>query len=442
MTARQVASAGDGPVNRAAMVALILLTLTNVLNYLDRTLIAALSQPIKAEFGLSDTELGLLSGFAFVALYAAAGLPIARLADRTSRKAVIVASLATWSVLTAACGLAQSFFHLVCGRVGIGVGEAGCLPASHSLLADLFPQQQRSMVLGIFTAGNMVGITAGLTLGAWIGALYGWRAAFLLLGLPGLILSVVLYFSISEPTRGRVTGGASNGLSFRGAMSSLAGNRAFVWLALGTGLNAFLTYGMTQWLPQFFYRVHGYSLAQLGSTFGLTFGAGLTVGVLTGGWLGDRLARRGTHWPMWLCVAASLLLVPIYTVVLLVDSGQVAVTLVFLAAAVNGLVTPQMVTLIQNVSPVETRATASSISAISGSILGVGLGPAVIGMASDALTPHYGVLAIRTALLGSLGICLISAAVYAAAARAISRGAKARTDPLPLSMSPRSGFRT
>ena len=440
MSATRSGLGGATRPNRAAMTALVLLSLTNVLNYLDRTLIAALSQPIKAEFGLSDTQLGLLSGFAFVVLYAAAGLPISRIADRKSRKVVIVASLATWSVLTAACGLAQSFFHLVCGRVGIGIGEAGCLPASHSLLSDLFPQQRRSMVLGIFTAGNMIGITAGLTLGAWIGALYGWRAAFLLLGLPGLLLSFVLYLCISEPDRGKAASRAAGGLSFRGALVSLAGNKAFIWLALGTGVNAFLTYGMTQWLPQFFYRVHGFSLAQLGSSFGLTFGAGLTLGVLTGGWLGDRLAQGGMQRPMWLCFGSSLLLIPIYTAILLVDSGPLAIKLTFLAAIVNGLVTPQMVTLIQNVSPVETRATAASISAISGSIIGVGLGPALIGMASDALTPAYGVQAIRPALLASLSICVVAALVYAAAARAIARDAAVRVDrpPLPRSSPARS----
>lgn len=414
---------------RIAWTALVLLTLANVLNYLDRTLIAALSGPIKAEFALSDTELGLLSGFAFVLLYATFGLPIARLADRVSRKGVLVVSLSVWCGFTAACGLAQNFTQLVLSRIGIGIGEAGCLPAAHSLLSDYFPVKRRTMALGIFTAGNMVGITLALTLGAWLGARVGWRTTFLVLGIPGILLALLIWALVREPTRAGA--GTAQPLAFWPALGALGANRPVLWLVLATGVNAFITYGMTQWLPQFFARCHGYTLSQLGVSFGLMFGTGLTLGVLAGGWAGDRLTRRSADAPLLLCLGSVLLTGGTYVAVLLVPSANLAVGLTFVAAAFNGLATPQMVTMIQNESPVRLRATASSLSAISGSVIGVGGGPAVIGMLSDALTPAFGTGAIRVALLASLGMCVVAAGVYYFAAAAVRRARITAGSPPP-----------
>jgi predicted MFS family arabinose efflux permease len=393
----------------AAFVAVGLLTLTTFMSYTDRMLLPALLQPIKREFALSDTQLGLLGGFAFAIVYAVVGIPIARLADRRSRRTILACTLIVWSLMTATCGLARSFGQLALARIGVGVGEAGCVPTSLSLLSDYFPPQRRGTAVAFFGLGNTLGITAGLSLGGWLGELVGWRSAFVIVGLPGLLLAGCIMLFMKEPPR---TGSYSPVRNSRQVVRMLLANRAYCWLVAGGVAQTFLTYGVVQWLPSFFMRAHAVGLRSAGVTTGLVIGGGMAIGTLTGGFWGDRLTRGGLERPQFLCAGAMIFVTCFYAAALWVPSTSLASALVFVGAIFGAIPLSPTLTALLNVCEPGVRATATAANILTISLLSVGLAPAVIGSLSDLWQQTAGHDSLRYALTAILVVGPLGAVIY------------------------------
>jgi predicted MFS family arabinose efflux permease len=392
----------------SALVAVGLLTLTNFMSYTDRMLLPAMLQPIKREFLLSDTQLGLLSGFAFAIVYAVVGIPVARRADHRSRRAILACALTLWSLMTATCGLARSFGQLALARVGVGIGEAGCAPTSLSLLSDYFPPHRRGTAVAFLGLGNTLGITAGLSLGGWLGELVGWRSAFFIVGLPGLILAAVIFMFLKEPPR---TGSYSQ---VRGSqvVRLLFSNASYCWLLAASVCHVFITYGVVQWLPSFFLRAHGLGLRAAGVRTGLVVGLGMAVGTIAGGILGDRLTRRGLERPQLLAAFAMICAVCAYGAAFWIPSTSSAFALIAVGAIFAALPLSPTLTATLNVCKSGLRATASAVNILTISLLGVGLAPTIIGSLSDHWKPTVGDASLRYALSAVLVVGLAGAVIH------------------------------
>ena len=388
--------------------ATFLLTLINVFNYLDRMVLAVLVQPIKADLGLTDTQIGLLTGFAFVAMYAAVSVPLARLADRIGRRWVLAGAVGIWSLMTAASGLTTSFLQLAVARIGVGVGEAGYMPSSHALLADLFPPGRRTLPIAIATAGAAIGIALGLSIGGLVAGAYGWRAAFLIVGLPGVLLAIVVWLTLPEANRTKTESAQP---PFWASVRMLFGMRTYRWVFCTHPFYVFVTSGVVGWLPAFYMRSHGMSVQHVGAFFGVSYGFGLTIGAVLGAYviqtLTSRAPERGLYFAGWLMLIGF----PCYAIALAISSSWISLALIMLFGALSGAAGPPMIAAQQGVAGNRTRATASAISMFFSAYVGGGLGPLLVGMGSEALTPLVGADALRMSLLAA-SIAIILPGVF------------------------------
>lgn len=391
------AGAGAQPLQGAGA-ALFVLFLINLLNYYDRMLIVVVSQPLRLEFGLTDTQYGALTGLAFVFVYALASLVFGALADRYNRRTVIAVALTLWSVMTALCGLARSFGVLALGRAGVGVGEGGANPAGMSLLSDYYPPHRRSMALAVFASGGMVGLFLSFVLGSWIATHHGWRAVFLVAGIPGLLIAGLTLIMIREPKRGSFDRVAAEQLSYGQALGRLAGNKAYVWLCVAASLGVFSSLGMLIWLPQFFIRSHGMSVQEVGFLFGPAAALGLCAGMMAGGWIGNAYARRSLAHPVLICIFANLALAPLFGIVLWTASTPLALVVTFIAMASAVIYAPAFQASMQTVCEPEVRATGAAVSNVLNAIIGQGALPFLVGVLSDAFKPGFGAEALRWSL--------------------------------------------
>ena len=407
---------GGLPPGRAKR-ALALLALVSFTNYVDRMILPAVSQPIKLEFGLSDTQVGLLNGLAFVVLYAASGVPLSRLADRTSRQIVLAAALAFWSTATVACGFVRYFWQLALARACVGIGESACQPVGYAIISDYFPPDRRASAMAWFLVGNSLGVTAGFALGGWLGQLYGWRVAFLAVGVPGLLLAI----AVAHLPRVRTTSRSAAAYSDYGiwqAVRALFARRTFRWLTLQNAVYSATIFGPIAWLPSFFMRSHELPLHVAATWTGLAIGFGMGGGMLVGGALADRLARRGRHRPQWLGMVSVLLSGLVFVVVLHLPDSRSALAVTFIALLLGSIGSPVNTAAIQNESPAELRATAASIALFAVGVIGIGLAPLLVGVLSDGLLASHGATeSLRIALLASLSLCVLTAALYAQVAR-------------------------
>lgn len=381
-----------------AYYALGVLTLVSFFNYMDRMVLAVLLEPIKTDLHLSDGQLGLLSGLAFAVLYAIFGIPLARFADRGPRVKLLAACLLVWTAMTAATGLARSFPQLFLARMGVGVGEAGCVPAAHSLIGDYFPPQKRAMGISFFQAGGLAGLSAGLLITGLLADHFGWRIALMIVGLAGLPLSLLILTTFKEPVRrGNLNDEAAEPALL--AIKALLGRPALRHLTLALSIGAFGTYGITQWLPTFFIRSYGMSLTQIGVWSGAATGIGGVLGVLCGGLGATRLVPKDPRWELWLPAIAYGGSAPLYAMVFLSPSPVWAMLIkvfaTFLAASGGGVA----LSAIQSFAEPHRRATAIAMVLFLSSLLGLGLGPLMVGLASDALAPQFGKESLRYALL-------------------------------------------
>jgi MFS family permease len=381
--------------------ALSVLIVVYTFNFIDRQILSILMEPIKQDLGLSDTQLGLLSGFAFAMFYATLGIPIARYADRSNRRNLIALALAVWSAMTAVSGLAQNFWHLLLARIGVGVGEAGCSPPAHSMIADYYPAESRATALGLYSLGIPVGILFGFLAGGWINEFFGWRTAFFVVGIPGLVLAVVMRLTVREPPRGMAEGRASTGVqpSIGETFRYLWAKRAFRHLAIGGALTAFVGYGVTSWFPSFLMRSHGMQTGEIGTWLGLILGIPGGIGIVAGGWLADRFGARDQRWYMWIVAIALLACVPFSVGVYLAPTATLALLFLIIPVALGNFYQATTFSQVQGLSTLRMRAVAAAVLLFILNIIGLGLGPQVTGILSDAMRPQFGDESLRYSLL-------------------------------------------
>ncbi|MEL6675851.1 MAG: MFS transporter [Bacteroidota bacterium] len=400
---------------------LFILTGMYVFSFIDRQILVILQESIKQELGLSDTQLGLMTGFTFAIFYVTFGIPIARLADRKSRKHIMSISLAVWSGMTALSGMAQNFVQLLLARIGVGIGEAGASPPAHSLISDLFPAHKRATALSIYSTGISIGILLGFLVGGWINQYFGWRVAFFVVGIPGILYAILLFFSVKEPPRG-----LSDGLQATGEAESLQevlrvlwGSKAFRWLALGSAMAAYAAYATMTWLPPFLFRIHQMESGDIGTWLALMIGVGGGIGYFGGGFLSDYLGRAEKRWYLWLPALCLLLCIPFTLTTLFTTNTLVALWAIALPSAFISVYLGPCLALTHGIVKPQMRALASAILFFILNLIGLGLGPLVTGMVSDALEPSMGAESLRWALASSLLANVLGAGFFVIAARYI-----------------------
>lgn len=376
------------------------LLLVYVISYVDRQLIAVLLQDIKLEFGLSDGQMGWITGMAFAVAYSLVGLPVARLADRSTRRTVISVGVAIWSLITALTGYVQGFGQLFLARVGIGAAESAGGPPGHSLLADYFPPHQRGRALALYSAGGSVGIALGMLLGGMLGDAYGWRAAFVILGIPGLLIALLVRFSVAEPPRGRFdVGHAPESEPLRATLQYLWKRRAYVWLTLAATLHVFAGFGASTWNATFLRRIHGLSATEAGFWLGVVSGTASFLGGLAAGWMADHFGRRDARWYMWVPIIGSLVAMPFSYGFLLLPTVTTAVLCVIPSSFFGNSHAGVTFAMAQGIARPRMRALSAAIVLFVINIGGLGAGPTILGMLSDFLVPRFGDESIRYALM-------------------------------------------
>ncbi|MBW3558948.1 MAG: MFS transporter [Proteobacteria bacterium] len=365
--------------------ALGLLVVVYVSNFIDRTIVGIVAQPMKEELGLADWQLGLLSGLAFALFYTVLGLPIARLAERRSRVSIIAIALAVWSLMTAVCGLAQTFTQLLLARVGVGVGEAGCSPAAQSLIADYYPPESRATALSIYSLGIPIGSLFGAVAGGWIAQELGWRAAFMLLGLPGLALALLVKLTLKEPVRGGYDLRAPVGEapSFGAVMRTLFSKPAFIHVALGGAMASFAGYGIGAFTIPFLLRGFDISLVQASSAYGLVGGLSAALGTGLGGWLADRTSKRSKRSHVLIPAVGLIASAPLYVLTFAQTALLPMALLIIVPAVIHYFYLGPTWGLTSNMVESRMRATATAILLLIINLIGLGLGPTVVGGLSD-----------------------------------------------------------
>ncbi len=401
--------------------ALSLLVIAYALNFIDRQILVILQSDIKAEMGLSDTQLGLLSGFAFALVYITAGIPIAYWADRGNRRNVIALAVTVWSGMTALSGLTWNFGQLLAARIGVGIGEAGGSPPAHSMISDYFPPEQRATAMAIYSSGLHAGIFAGFAIGGVISEFFGWRAAFMVVGLPGLLFAALFFFTVQEPPRGRFEGTAvaSYRPSLAETLSLLLRFRTFWFIALGTGLTAFAGYGNGNFAPLFLERSHDITGTELGLLLAIGGGGGGLIGTLLGGRIGDALGRRDARWYLWVPGIAGLLALPASLPYLLVDDTRIVVPLLVIVTILINTYLGPCLAITHALVPPAMRALASAILFFVLNLIGLGMGPLTAGLLSDYFTPLYGDDGLRYAMLIVSGIAALGIGMFFLAAQSL-----------------------
>lgn len=372
--------------------ALAILFLVNLLAAVDRTALAAVLPAIKRDLLLSDTQLGLLTGIAFSAFYALFGLPLAGWADRRNRRNLLCFAVLFWSLATAATGLARGFVQLASARMLVAVGEAGGVPAAHSLLSELTPVNRRPMVFAVHSAAAPLGALIGLAGVGILADLFDWRTSFFALGLAGLPVLGLVALWLPEPRQMAVPAADATQPSWL----DLMGNRSYLWLLTGFAFGSFAMAGLLQWLPSYFGRTFSLSLGEAGALFGLAYGAGAVTGMLLGGFFASRLMRRGTVWALWIAALSYVLGGPLLVAALIVDSLPLSLALVTLGTGIASAAYGPAFAMIQTIAEPRMRAKATAISLLVSNLIGAGLGPLAVGMLSDA---HGGANSLRFALL-------------------------------------------
>ncbi len=372
---------------RYRWVALSLLVAAYVCSFLDRQIFAILQQPIKEAMNLSDTELGLLGGLAFAVFYTAFGIPLARIADHHSRSKVIAFSLALWSIMTAACGATTNFVTLALARIGVGVGEAGCSPPAHSLLADYFGPRERSTAFGIYTLGIPIGSALGLVIGGYVNDFFGWRQAFYVVGLPGLVLALIIFFALKEPRRGgsenRESAGAEKPPSLGEVARTLWKRKTFGHLCMAFALTAFAGYGVGQWYPTYLIRVFHLDTGTVGLVAAVANGLFGGLSTYLGGVLADRFSKREVCWICWLPAIALLINIPFAITFLFQTTFMTAVPVMFAGMLFTGVHLGPIFGVAQTLAPIRMRALTASILLFVTNLIGLGLGPSSVGIESD-----------------------------------------------------------
>lgn len=409
-------TAGTMPGTRSVRVTLWILLIVYIFNFIDRQIVNILAEPIARDLDLSDTQIGLMTGLAFALFYTVLGIPIARFADRTTtnRPKLIAVALALWSAMTALCGLAQNFWQLLLARIGVGVGEAGCTPPAHSLISDMVPPERRSSALAFYSLGIPVGTLLGMIIGGTLADLVGWREAFLIVGLPGVAMALVVWFVLKDPRHADAATILRNknqpaALPLGQAVAEVMRSRAFVLLLFAGSAASFLAYGKTTWTTIFFQRTHDLSPGQVGLWFGLIGGIGGMLGTWLGGYLADRFGAKNRRHVLSAPAIGMALAVPIALLAYQASSWPLALVLLFLPTVFNSFYYGPTYSAAQGLVPMRARAIAAATLLFFQNLIGLGLGPLFFGMLSDWLQPTYGADSVRYVLYGAAVLGLVPA---------------------------------
>jgi len=402
--------------------AMFILAVVYMFNFVDRQILSILLPAIRDEFQVGDTVLGLLAGTAFALFYVILGVPVARLADRVNRRNLLAASVAIWSAMTALSGLAANIWHLALARVGVGIGEAGCSPPAHSMIADYYPPEKRSSAMGFYTLGISSGIMLAYLAGGWVAQNIGWREAFYVVGVPGLLLALVVRFTIAEPVRGASESRQDTGKqpSLVSVVRFLLARRSFLFMAVAAGLSSFVGYSIINFVPSFIVRSFEMQIASLGLWLGLIYGFAGGLGFFMGGYIADHIGRDGHRKALSFVALAMLVTLVFFVAVFLTTSPVWCLFLYILPAATANVYLAPVLSQTQSLVSLRMRSVASSLVLLIINIIGLAMGPPITGMISDALEPGYGPESMRySLLLVSVVILPIAAWCYFQAGKSI-----------------------
>ena len=411
-----MASVTATPTPTSQRVLLWTLLVIYIFNFLDRQIVGILAEPIKRDLGLSDTQIGLMTGLAFALFYTVLGLPIARYADRPSsdRVRLISVSLAIWSAMTMVSGYAQNFVQILLARVGVGIGEAGCTPAAHSLITDSVEPAKRSSAIAFYGLGIPIGSLLGLVIGGALNDAFGWRAAFLFVGVPGVLMAIALPFLLREPRRDRVAAkvaedAARTAIPAREAIRELAASRAFVMLLVAASITAFLSYGKSVWTTILFIRNFGLTPGETGLALGAFLGISGIIGTWAGGYIADRWGKTDKRHILTAPSIGMLIAAPFLFFAYSSSDWRVSLALLFVPTLLNSLYYGPTYACVQGLVRPQVRAVAAAVMLFGQNLIGLGLGPLFFGMLSDAFKPMAGADSVRWVLYGAAWLGMIPA---------------------------------
>ncbi|PHR62469.1 MAG: MFS transporter [Robiginitomaculum sp.] len=400
------------------------LTVIYTFSFVDRLVFSILQEDIKADLGLSDLQVGMVSGLAFALFYALMGLPIAWAADRYNRVNIITASLALWSVFTVACGAAGSFWQLFLARVGVGFGEAGCTPPSHSLLSDYYQPEERAGALAIYSLGIPIGALIGLVAGGWLVQTFNWQTAFLVVGLPGVFVAIIARMWLKEPKRGQLEKMPVKSMAMAEVIGELRGKTTFWWIAFASSVLSFGGYALNAWMVPHFERTFELSKIEVAISFGMAGLIPTMLGTYFGGWITDRLGRRDIRWYGWVPAIAALVMGPTFFLALQMTRIEFLLMIWLVPAFAAGVWFAPASAMVQNIVAPGMRAIAVAVSLFISNMIGLGLGPMMTGAISAHLTLPDGsnqAAALQSALSIIVWIYPIGAIFYFLAMRTLPR---------------------
>lgn len=385
---------------------LAMLLVVYIFNFVDRQILAILAAPIQQELGLRDGQMGLLGGIAFALLYSTLGVPLAWLADRTSRSWVVTGSLVLWSGFTALCGLATGFWQIFLARLGVGIGEAGGVAPSYAIISDIFPPRRRALALSLYSLGIPLGSAAGVLAGAYIAARIDWRAAFVVVGLAGMLVAPLVRWAVWDQPRGTQ---ARSRPAFATVARRLAGKPSFWLLSFGAASGSMIGYGLAFWLPSLMRRSFGLDLIATSHFLAALLLVGGVGGIVAGGWLADRLGARDRAWFGYVPAIAYLVSIPLFAAGMHGGDVRFAFALFLLPQALSYAWLGPVLSAVQHLVEPPERATAAALFLLINNLIGLGGGIYALGVLSDALTPLYGSDALRYAMLAGLGLYAVAA---------------------------------
>ena len=409
----------DSGVAPRANAVLALLLLAYIFNFLDRQILGILAGPIIADLKLTDAEFGAIGGLAFALLYSVFGVPLAMLADRTSRSRVIAGAVAVWSAFTALCGTAAGFGQLFFYRLGVGIGEAGGVAPAYALIADYFPPHRRARALAIFSLGIPLGLASGTLIGAYLASWISWRAAFLVMGVAGLLLAPVMLIFVRDLPRAKPA--ARDQLQLSRTFAIIARKPAFWLMAFAASCSSLAGYGLALWVPSILERSFGFTLIERGHYLASLFLIGGTAGVFMGGWLADRLGQADRRWYCRLPAIAWLITAPMFALGLMSPNPTLAWPLLLIPNALNILWLGPVTTAVQHLVPQPMRSTASASFLLINNLIGLGVGPMLIGALSELFKERFGIEALRYAAVSVVGFYLVAALLMLLAVRRLRR---------------------
>jgi len=400
--------------NRMRNYTLAILTLVYAFNFIDRQILVIMQEAIKTDLGLSDTQLGLLSGFSFAIFYVSVGIPVAYWADRGNRRNIISYALATWSGMTALSGLAANFPQLLLARIGVGIGEAGGSPPAHSMISDMYEPKKRATALSIYTVGLYLGVVIGYGAGGLLSEAYGWRATFFIVGIPGVALALLLRMTVKEPIRGVYEPqDLDHRPTFVQTLKAVLELKSFLYIAFGCALSAFVSYGTSNFVPSLMVRYHGMSPGMIGVTLAATGGVGGMIGTFLGGYLTDKIGRTDPRWYLWLPGLTAVAAIPLAMWAFQTDNTNLMLGLYFIVSVLGTLYLAPSIAVAHRLVHPRMRAMTSAILFFILNLIGLGLGPLFVGWLSDFLRDYTGgTEQLRLALTIASSIALIKGYLF------------------------------